>query len=240
MCQIPYFFFFCRHYIPNFGGANPDEKDKWRTPHFTLYWQDLHDREAGITDDDAWLAELEFGKLKPEVVEEKIPYIRPTPKFEIGKRDQKHLRERTLASLRPLDCREIRRYRMPYAQAILLELQEDGFLEAADFFNEVITHEKCPKEFKKNQVVINKFSFALKEYEKRGRRDEKNKQSVIYVKLGRFFEDDESYWWLSENLYEKAVKVCENYLVDSGRSEAVARFAFGMFLLNNREWYFGL
>lgn len=59
---------------------------------------------------------------------------------------------------------------MLYWEAILLELQEDGYLETAEFFKSVMTAKESTKSFKKNEVVINKMVNVLKECERRGRK----------------------------------------------------------------------
>lgn len=63
--------------------------------------------------------------------------------------------------------------------------------------------------------------------------EEYNMQSIVLLKTGSYFSFGEAtWWWLAEKLFEKAVEVSSQCVIDGGKSEATARYIYGMFLLD--------
>ncbi|KAL0268775.1 UNVERIFIED_CONTAM: hypothetical protein PYX00_010591 [Menopon gallinae] len=233
---------FERHYIPHFGGGVRTDKE-WRVPHFASFWEERNERLVAKEDGDL-LKMVDIRPAYEEPEEEQAKPKGPRKKRELMYNDpKKYARQYVLERLRPLSCRELRRHRMAFCEAILLEMEEDGYIESASFLKSLLIQEyhldqsrdPCPT-LRKSRSTILKVMKLLMAAERRGRKQEYGMQSFILLKTGRYFSlSEETWWWLAVRMFEKAVEVASNYLMDGGKSESMARYIYGMFLLDQAE-----
>ncbi|KAK6619514.1 hypothetical protein RUM43_012271 [Polyplax serrata] len=231
---------FSRHYVPRYGGGVEVDGMELKTPHFIGFWETFKERAAQSSDMDEFEKVIEPQQEEKVQSDEKGLLFRPLPKMPNPcKSDIQNFRQQLLSSFRPLECREIRRYRMPFSEALYLELQEDRYFDSAHFFKNLIikdyfaskSPDYVPTLTRKKGRMKHLISF-LKIAEKFSRRKEYQKEAITLLKSGKYFNDhNENWWWVAEELYKKAVKVSRKSAIDGGKMEAIARYILGTFYL---------
>lgn len=168
------------------------------------------------------------------------------------RQESKNLRENILNNLPILTNREVRRFRIPYHEALCLELDEDGFCEAAKFFRLLIQYqedmrnEAGPESFiwfypqlvnEKDKLDILKK--GLQEAEEGKLVGKFKVECEKFLKIAIYFSNlPVGWWWLARQLFLQATDCAENYKDDGGRLEAIVRYIFGRFYLYQCKYVF--
>lgn len=105
-----------------------------------------------------------------------------------------------------LNLKEIRRCRIPFHEALLIELKEDKINNAYTFFQEVINHDlENSRVLTKDKQLMLRIFTALKDAEY----SSKENEIKTLLKLGKSIKDIQ---WLTEKIYVKALAMIRNYL----------------------------
>ncbi|XP_076162480.1 uncharacterized protein LOC143144212 [Ptiloglossa arizonensis] len=175
-----------------------------------------------------------FGKLKR------------LPKLE-SRRTKKHVVD-LRAMLPDLTFKHVRRFYMPYHEAILLELEEQNYRETAQRMKEFLEldekiGETLPGTLIKKKVYLKDrkdFIDRLKDgfiaFEKAERRGDCAARATTLLDVALFFQSKTwEWWWIAERLYQTALKAAESIENDNRRTITLIRYLYGRFLLHELQ-----
>lgn len=131
------------------------------------------------------------------------------------------------------DLTEVRRSRLPFHEALLIELKESRFENAHKFFSEIIQFDldgskTLTSDKKLLEMVFNELI--------RTEHSTKDDGIKILVKLGgNILEVNKSYNWLADKIYSRALVMIKHYKLEECEIDAVVQHAYGTFL-SEIEW----
>lgn len=144
--------------------------------------------------------------------------------------EKKRLRDK----IPKLDFAAVRRIRLPFHEALMLELQEGQFNRTYEFFSELVQID-LSSESKiltmgkaSNKALIERIFDELKKTEQGD-----NEQEIkILLQLAKSVNN---FTWLAEKIYVRAIVMVRNYDLDGTRSDAIAQYFYGKFLNESKE-----
>ncbi|XP_078050757.1 uncharacterized protein LOC144477143 [Augochlora pura] len=158
------------------------------------------------------------------------------------------------AALPNLSAARVRRHRIPYHEAILLELEERNFDDAARRMSELLEIDETISKSSVGALLWKKPSLAERKdflerlqegliaYEKATRRNDYVSRAIAFLDTALFFQRKTwEWWWLAEHLYKAALSAAE--LIDDDDDDrqtiTLVRYLYGRFLFyelqNSRE-----
>lgn len=123
-----------------------------------------------------------------------------------------------------LESKEVRRCRIPFHEALLIELKEDHVDTAFEFFQELIQHDlNHSKALTRSKEMVERIYNALREADLSDKKDE----IEILMELARSFENIQ---WLAEKIYSRALEMVKKYQFEKTRFDAISQYIYGKFL----------
>ncbi|KAG8290786.1 hypothetical protein J6590_075918 [Homalodisca vitripennis] len=147
-----------------------------------------------------------------------------------------------------LSLKEIRTFKLPFHESLLLNLKDDGFLSTHAFINDLITldetwHEERNKNpiyknrplLKNKPIVLNALSDGLSKAEVAKKAEKDNEELRYMLGLALYFTKLEDTWhWITEELYEQCIEICNNESLVEKLEEkliAITKYLYAKFLL---------
>lgn len=129
-----------------------------------------------------------------------------------------------------LDLAQVRRCRIPFHEALLMELQEGQFERSHKFFAELIQDDLGkPKAVLTNDKTMMETIFdELKTAEG----STKERKVEILVKLAGSFE---KIFWIADKIYAHAIAMVNSYNLEMTRSDSTSLYFYGKFLSANKD-----
>ncbi|XP_006611262.1 uncharacterized protein LOC102675216 isoform X2 [Apis dorsata] len=146
------------------------------------------------------------------------------------------------AALPNISPRELRRFYTPFHEAILCELEEEGYYIAYNYMKEILDlDEKIVEKtvlisWKKPYLKDQKdFILFLKEgliqTEKCRRKDDYIGRAISLLDMALFFQTKTwEWWWVTEQLYQAALSAAEWIINDDNETITLIRYLYGRFL----------
>lgn len=142
---------------------------------------------------------------------------------------------------------QIREFRLPYHEALTINLQEKGFVSTASYINELIIFQDEMRkdappgssiamrpQLKYSREEIVHLADRLKMAEIYHNENNIENECEEFLKLGIHFAFISSdWWWLGEQILIQGIKVSSEYTALEGKYEALTRYAYARFLLEN-------
>ena len=126
-----------------------------------------------------------------------------------------------------ISTNELRRIRMRFHEALLLELRESQDFEAYQFFNEIIQ-----RDLEESMDIVNDNDLAeliFNELKKTVLTKEEKIENLL--KLSQMIQDlDIPIKWLIETIYSEVLTLIQTFLFSGTRVEAYAKFCYGKLL----------
>ncbi|KAK1129288.1 hypothetical protein K0M31_020416 [Melipona bicolor] len=147
------------------------------------------------------------------------------------------------AALPYISPKEVRRFHMPYHEAILLEFKEEGYRESFDYLTELLDFdEKITKKMlvslswkkpslKDQRDIITCLKNGLVAAEISKSKGDYLAQATTLLDMALFFQSKTwEWWWLAERLYQSALLAAK--LIDDDDAETITfiRYLYGRFL----------
>ncbi|KAG5889658.1 hypothetical protein JTB14_028936 [Gonioctena quinquepunctata] len=173
------------------------------------------------------------------------------------KRERQRLQERrrTIDQMRKdlpvytLD--EIRELKLPYVEALLMGLEEKGYVSTASYLKELFHYQEQMRQqagvgtnvWFRPQLIHSKknlqyLSNGLRSSEDSHRNENYAQECGEFLKQAVHFAfDTMDWWWLGEQLLIQSIKVSTEYTSLGGKYEALSRFAYAKFLIENVKEY---
>uniref|UniRef100_A0A6P7GQ67 Tetratricopeptide repeat protein 29 n=1 Tax=Diabrotica virgifera virgifera TaxID=50390 RepID=A0A6P7GQ67_DIAVI len=143
---------------------------------------------------------------------------------------------------------EIREFRLPYHEALIINLQDSGFLSASSYVKDLIDYQENMRKsaepgsnililpqikFAKEELVI--LSQSLKAAEQFHFEGAYSEECQEFLNLAVSFGfGDPNWWWLGEQLILQSIRVSSEYSKVIGHKyEALSRYAYARFLMDN-------
>uniref|UniRef100_A0A1B6MQB5 Tetratricopeptide repeat protein 29 n=1 Tax=Graphocephala atropunctata TaxID=36148 RepID=A0A1B6MQB5_9HEMI len=148
-----------------------------------------------------------------------------------------------------LSLKEIRTFKLPFYESLLLNLKDDGFLSTHAFINDLIISDdtwhtervkdpviKDRPHLKLKPLALNALSDGLTKAEiaKKAGKDNEELRSMLNLALHFSNKAEDSWYWIAEELYEQCVGICDNEAVLGKLEEelvAIAKYVYAKFLL---------
>uniref|UniRef100_A0A1B6EWT9 Tetratricopeptide repeat protein 29 n=1 Tax=Cuerna arida TaxID=1464854 RepID=A0A1B6EWT9_9HEMI len=147
-----------------------------------------------------------------------------------------------------LSLKEIRTFKLPFHESLLLNLKDDGFLSTYAFINDLIVlDEAWHEERSKNPVIknrpflkfkpfaLNALSDGLSKAELAKKDENDNEELRHMLGLALYFSKLEDSWhWIAEELYEQCIDICNNKALVGKLEEklvAITKYLYAKFLL---------
>ncbi|XP_012145458.2 uncharacterized protein LOC100875418 isoform X1 [Megachile rotundata] len=160
-----------------------------------------------------------------------------------------HEKEKVMADLKAalpdISPREVRRHLIPYHKAILLELEEQNYYEAAYFMRELFDLDKqiaektvgtkmWKKSYLENEMdYITCLKSALIAFENARRKGDYIARAISLLDVALFFQSKGwEWWWVTERLYQAALTAAEAIGNDNLRTITLIRYLYGRFLFH--------
>ncbi|XP_014207525.1 tetratricopeptide repeat protein 29-like [Copidosoma floridanum] len=153
-------------------------------------------------------------------------------------------KQRVKAQLPSLRAKDIRRYKLPHSQIVVLELREDGHVEAAEYFEFLFRLDENIKtaagpdtviwnnpRLKDNEELVDQLRQVLVSVF-----DEKlpaETRTTLTIKMSLRVENSKwEWWWIADTLYRTALQIAKE--IDSNDREIVnsLRFLYARFLFS--------
>lgn len=137
------------------------------------------------------------------------------------------VKEKLRHTINPLDGAAIRRSRIPFHEALLAELKEGNFIDAFEFFKELIQNDQEHVLIKDNKLMEMIFN-GLKNTEN----DRTERGIEILLKLENNLDEikDVKLHWLIDKIFLKLLEKVQNYQLEGNRVDALAGYFYGKFL----------
>ncbi|KAJ8948926.1 hypothetical protein NQ314_008328 [Rhamnusium bicolor] len=146
---------------------------------------------------------------------------------------------------------EIRQYKLAYHEALLMGLEEKGFVCTAEFVKQLLEYQhnlraKAGAQSKiwiRPQLIYSKNELnilidGLVKSEEYHNAERYGSQCEEFLKLAVYFAFvHEDWWWLGEQLLIQSVSVSTEYTFLGAKYEALSRFAYGKYLIENVKDY---
>ncbi|XP_044255981.1 tetratricopeptide repeat protein 29-like [Tribolium madens] len=184
--------------------------------------------------------------IPPDPEEQLIDFNMSPIKKEQMKRHKKRVLQQKLRDELPvLTLQEIRRFRLPYHEALLAELTESGYTSTAEFIKQLLDlQEKTRKKagpgthiWLRPQLINSKQNLdLLTQYLTKAERAHNAEdfatewEQMLHLAAHYAFGPDD-WWWLGEQLLYQCVSM--EYPGDFQKQEAIAYFIIGKYLVEN-------
>ncbi|XP_050303380.1 uncharacterized protein LOC126741101 [Anthonomus grandis grandis] len=154
------------------------------------------------------------------------------------------------AELPEYDLNDIRFFKLPYHEALMLMLEENGCDASLGYLEQLFEHDErlhkeagpqsfiwnCPY-LKHSDNELKKLSDALVEAEKENKSGNHRKESEILLKVAIDFAFNYNTWyWLAEELIIQCISISRKSGV-TGRHEATSRFIYAKLLIDRAKEY---
>ncbi|OAD53066.1 Tetratricopeptide repeat protein 29 [Eufriesea mexicana] len=147
------------------------------------------------------------------------------------------------AALPNISPKQVRRFYIPYYEAILLELKEEGYEEVFHYMKELLDLDekitdrtpgllswKKPS-LKDQKDFINHLKDGLIASEKSKRKGNHVEQTRLLLDVALFFQSKTwEWWWIAEHIYQIALSAAKLIVNDDGRTITLIRYLYGRFL----------
>ncbi|CAG9814242.1 unnamed protein product [Phaedon cochleariae] len=144
---------------------------------------------------------------------------------------------------------EIRQYRLPYHEALLINLREQGFICTASFIQELfnfqeelrqqagpVSHIWLRPQLIYSRAELDHLKQGLIKSEEYHMESDYAKECEVFLGLAVYFAFSHyDWWWLGEQLLIQSIKVSTEYESLKGKYEALSRFAYAKFLIENMK-----
>lgn len=134
----------------------------------------------------------------------------------------------------PISPNKLRRLKMKFHEALLLELKESQHLNAYNFFNEIIL-----KDSEDSNILTSNNELAEMIFNelKKAEDSTKDEEIEILLKLGRTIDDLETpIRWLVGKIYSRALMTIKNFMFGETRVDAFAKYFYGKFLAEEKNY----
>lgn len=169
--------------------------------------------------------------------------IREKHQRESIKREVKQMRK----NLPVYSIDEIREYKLPYDEALLINLEEKGYISSAAFIKQLIDCQTEAREqagptsnlwlrpqLKYSKPELKILSDALCKAETFYKTDDHHSECMCFLQVAIYFAFlHQDWWWLGEQLLLQSIDVAVAYSFSGGKYEALSRFAYAKFLIEN-------
>nr|XP_033338832.1 uncharacterized protein LOC117227571 [Megalopta genalis] len=152
------------------------------------------------------------------------------------------------AALPNLNAAQVRRHRIPYHEAILLELEERNFEDAARWMKELLKIDETITEssvgallwkkpsLKDRKDFLDRLQEGLISYEKATRRNDRVSRATAFLDTALFFQRKTwEWWWIAEHLYKAALSAAELVENDDRRTITLVRYLYGRLLFHELQ-----
>ncbi|XP_071876212.1 uncharacterized protein [Bombus fervidus] len=152
------------------------------------------------------------------------------------------------AALPNITPKEVRRFYMPYHEAILLEFKEQGYQQSFDYMTELLDFdekisEKTPgslswkkPSLKDQQDFINYLTNGFIASEKSKRKGDYFAQATTLLDMALFFQSKTwEWWWIADHLYQFALSVAKLIDGDDAKTITLIRYLYGRFLCHELQ-----
>ncbi|KAF5302913.1 hypothetical protein FQA39_LY02093 [Lamprigera yunnana] len=174
-------------------------------------------------------------------------FLPPLKREQLKKAKAYEMKLNMRMSLPVLSRNEVRRFRLPFYQAILFELKEDGYVSSMEFLTELIHfQEQLRARYGPETLVYNRpqlinsskdvdlLQQKFREAEDAHYNDDFGTEIDVFTFLGVHYGfGSEDWWWLGEQIFIQAVKISSNFIKDGNRRHTVIKYMYGKFLLEN-------
>ncbi|PBC32059.1 hypothetical protein APICC_08306 [Apis cerana cerana] len=151
------------------------------------------------------------------------------------------------AALPNISPRELRRFYTPFHEAILCELEEEGYHIAYNYMKEILDLDEkivektvlisWKKPYLKDQKEFILFlKDGLIQTEKCRREDDYIGRAISLLDMALFFQTKTwEWWWVTEQLYQAALSAAEWIVDDDNETITLIRYLYGRFLFYELE-----
>ncbi|CAH1986868.1 unnamed protein product [Acanthoscelides obtectus] len=129
---------------------------------------------------------------------------------------------------------EIRMHRLPYWEAMMIEMEEKGYKKTIEYINKIFKVEECNDQFilKASKNELEKLFNFLKIHEMYLNQDVCSKACREFLKCGIYFAFlHKDWWWLGERMLLDSIDMCFQY--QAKKYEAFSRFSYAKFKIEN-------
>ncbi|XP_026673624.1 uncharacterized protein LOC108630147 [Ceratina calcarata] len=152
------------------------------------------------------------------------------------------------AALPDISPKEVRRFYMPYHEAILLELEEEGYPEAHRYMKDILKLDeqiaaktpgmltwKKPR-LKDDKDFIHSLKNGLVTAEQGKTLGDFVLRAMSFMDTALFFQTKTwEWWWIAERLYQSALAAAEMIEHDDYQTITLIRYLYGRFLFNELQ-----
>ncbi|KAK9875854.1 hypothetical protein WA026_009641 [Henosepilachna vigintioctopunctata] len=184
---------------------------------------------------------MEFGKMMDLI------NIAPGKRPAVIKRLKTEQKNMMRAKLPVLTREEILRYRLPPHEALLRSISQDGFHSTCEYIRQLITYQEYVRKLHgpdtsvwskprllERMDILNQLKEGLYKAERANRAENTGVELTELLRLAvRFAFGDQNWWWLGHQLLDQALTISRVYMKDGGMHHAIARYAYGKFLLES-------
>nr|XP_023030052.1 uncharacterized protein LOC111517982 [Leptinotarsa decemlineata] len=146
---------------------------------------------------------------------------------------------------------EIREYKLPFDEALLIGLQEKGYFSTVSYLKELFEYQTNLREqagigtivWLRPQLIYSRpeleyLSNGLRSSEDNHKKKHFAQECHDFLSLAVHFAfDGPDWWWLGEQLLMQAIRITKEYTSLGGKYEALSHFAYGKFLIENVKEY---
>lgn len=155
--------------------------------------------------------------------------------------------EKMRAALKICTLDDIRRYKLPFAKALIIGLEEKGYFFTATFIQQMIDFQTEMREkvgplnifwtkpqLRDNNNILKTISDNLMKVETFRKMKEHEKECETFLKTSIHFAFLSSdWWWLGERMLLHSINLANDYPSLEGKYEALSRYAYAKFLMEN-------
>ncbi|XP_054279231.1 uncharacterized protein LOC128997618 [Macrosteles quadrilineatus] len=144
--------------------------------------------------------------------------------------------------------KEVREYRLPFHESLLLNLKDDGFLLTHEFVKDLIAvdeaYHKEPGRDKTEKRKILKYTKSalvplangLMKAESSRLNEEKTQEATAFLDLATYFGNSENSWsWIALEMFEQCMEVMKNIEQPDPQLQAISKHLYGSFLFYKQQ-----
>lgn len=136
-----------------------------------------------------------------------------------------------------LTIQQIRRLKLPLADALQIELEELNQQKALKLFQEILKIDQKHKNVfcnRKNLSILEEIFDSIKDIE--GKTEEQVIITIIEI-TKKFFNENENFDWLIEFLLIKAHQLVSDYELEQSKTSTILSYLHGLSLSHRLHWY---
>ncbi|XP_076643562.1 uncharacterized protein LOC143353840 [Halictus rubicundus] len=174
------------------------------------------------------------------------PELKTLPQAECH--EMKKVMAELKAALPDLSPAQVRRFRIPYHEAIMLELEEHDYQDAVHQMKELLDLDEKISESSAGALLwkkpslrdqkdfIDRLQEGLIAFEKATRRGDFVTRAISLLDTALFFQRKTwEWWWIAERLYFAAISAAELIGDDDCRTITLIRYLYGRFLFHELQ-----